>query len=161
MALTEATLATALEDMEPTSSELEAEQTFSESYGTYMKQAIAGAAPIISAAVDSLAVPAMKTAVDFDCGDSCGDCADEMVEGFVAFWGAMVAAPASFFASATAISPPSFTGLAATLAATLADNSSNGYSLADCAAALAEDIHPATDNQGTATFPGPIVETIT
>lgn len=161
MALSQATLATELENMSPSSSESLAIEAFSQAYGDYMKTAIAGAVPIIGAAIDSIAVPAMRAAIDWDPGDSCLEGTTEMVEGLAAFWASMVAAPASFFADAIAISPPSFAGLATTLHVTLCDNQDAGKTLAESAAEMAQDIHPSTDEQGTATFPGPIVETIT
>lgn len=159
MALLQTTLATALEELVPTSGEGVAEQRLAAAYGAYMKQAVAGAVPIVAAAVDATAIPAMASAMAFALG-SAADGAAVVVAGVTAFWAAMVAAPAAFFAGAIVITAPPFGGLAAALAATFSANTSGAVSLVDAVNAMATDMHSATAGIGTATFPGPVVSAI-
>lgn len=161
MALSQSTLATELENLVPTASASTAATTLAQAYGDYMKGAESNAVPITSASVDSLAVPAMAAAMTFTAGDTSAQGAAQFVAGLAAFWGAMVAAPASFFTGATVITPPPFTTTAASLATDFDNNTSNEETLADSAAALAATIHGDTDGIGTATFPGPTVAPIT
>lgn len=159
MALSSSTLATELAALTPTDTPGAAEQTLAMAYGEYMKAAEAGGVPIFASAVDSLAVPAMVGAMAFSLG-SAADGAAVIVAGVSAFWSAMVGAPASFFATATAITAPPFATLAADLAATFVANVITSATLEQATSAMASDIHLATAGQGTATFPGPVTSPI-
>lgn len=153
MTLSQSALATEIENMVPTLGSSSA--ILAQAYGDYMKDAIAGATPITAATVDSSAVPAMTAAMTFSQPGTPTSGATVITTGLTAFWGAMVAAPATFFSGATVITPPIFPPLIATLAATLLANATGSASLADSAAALAADIHLATDGIGTATIGTP------
>jgi len=153
MALSESTLATALENMTPTLTAGEGEQALAEAYGDYMaNRAQASLVLITQASVESFAVPAMAGAMAFTPGASSSEGAAAVVAGLVAFWGALVAAPALYFSGATLITPPTFAGLQAALAAAFDANTSGEATLEEAAEALGAVIHPATDNQGTATI---------
>lgn len=159
MALAQSTLAAELQTLSPTAISGEGEQRLAQAYGDYIKAAVAGAVPIVAAAVDALAVPAMANAMSFVHGSAANGAA-VVTAGVTAFWAAMVATPASFFATATVIAPPPFAVLSATLAVTFTTNTAGAKSLADATSAMAADLHAATSGQGTATFPGPVVSAI-
>jgi len=153
MSLSKSKLATALESMTPTLTAGEGEAALAAAYGAYMKdRAQAGAVLIVTAQVDALAVPAMAAAMTFTPGASSSAGATVVKTGLLAFWGAMVAAPALFFAGATAITPPSFVAVPTALAAAFDANTAAFATLEEAAAELADVLHPATDNQGTATI---------
>ncbi len=158
MTLSQSQLSTEIQAMVPTAGA--AEMTLAVAFGEYMKEAIAAAVPIIDSAIDSTAVPAMASAMSFSAGASAAAGAAVVRSGIDAFWAAMVAVPASFFATATLITPPVYAGLSVPLAATFVANAATSASLADSADDMAADIHPLTSGIGTATFPGPIVEFI-
>jgi hypothetical protein len=163
VALSESTLAAELANMVPTMSEGDAATALAQAYADYMDNAIANGGspvPIIAAAVQAQ-VTGMASVVDFEAGDSASEGAAEVIKCFNRLWDRMVAFPASFFSGATAVTKPTFAGLQAALAATFTANTTNRRSRAQSAAALAADIHPATDGKGTATFPGPVIKTIT
>lgn len=152
MARAEATLATELEALGPTSNAAAAVQTIGDSYGVYMGGATSNGVPLTGAAGG---VSAMAAALAFPVPSTFGEAGAALAAGVSAFWDAMVAAPSTFFAGASVITPPA--GLAAlpgSLAAVLAANI--GQSLESCAAAIAAAIHDASTG-GTATFPGPTV----
>ena len=160
MALSQTTLGTELENLTPTDNELASRTTLAQAFGDYMKDATANAVPITAAAVDATAVPAMAGAMAFvPLPGTAATAAASIAAGIAAFWATMVAAPATYFVAATAITAPTYPTLVAALTATLTTNV--GLSLEDAMAAIAADVHPLTDNVGTATFPGPIVAPIT
>jgi len=73
--------------------------------------------------------------------------------GIVAFWGSLTAAPATYFAAATVITPPpGLSGIATALQAIFDTNISSRASKEEAMAAIAGVIHPANLG-GTATFP--------
>jgi hypothetical protein len=165
MALSESTLATELANMEPTSSESAAATALAQAFADYMDNAVAGTwggVPINAAAVQAQ-VSAMAAAVDFEAGDTATEGAQEVRKCFWVLWTAMFTAPATFFTGAIAITPPNYgaNGLVAALATTFGENVSIPRDLEDSAAELAADIHPRTDDQASATFPGPIIKLIT
>lgn len=157
MALLESKLESGLLTMSPTTTPGLAEQRFVDAVSEYMKGAAAGAVPIVAAAVDTQAKPAMLAALTFAPG-SPEDAALSLQGGLTAFWGAVVAAPAVFFPGAVLVTPPTFAGLEGALTATFEDGGNRTLSAA--AAALAGDIHGETTGLGTATFPGPVVSPI-
>lgn len=155
MALLQVTLADELEALAPTTSAPAAVQTLADAYGAYMAGAVANGIPIVTT---SAAVSAMAGAMTFPTSGTPAGAAAVLVGGVQAFWAAMVAAPATYFAGATVITPPAgLTGLAAALSAVFAANV--GLSLEDSADAMAGAIHTASLG-GTATFPGPLVTAI-
>lgn len=150
--LSQGELATALEGLTPTVDADAGADALASAYATYMGKAVAGGTPIIRSAISATAAPAMTAAMNFASDATAADGADVVVAGVQAFWDAMVAAPASFFSGATAITPPPFASLASSLAATFSGNL--GSSLEQAASTLAADLHGATDDQGTATIAG-------
>jgi hypothetical protein len=160
MALSQATLAFELQTMAPTSTPGVAEIRLATAYGVYMKVATAGVVPIITSAINSLAVPAMTSAMTFVPGASAAGGAAVVTAGLTAFWGAMVAAPPAFFALATVITPPPFGTLTAELTAVFVNNVATNADLIDATEAMAKPLHLQTVGLGSATFPGPIVSPI-
>lgn len=138
-----------------------AEANFSIAYGVYMKDAEAGQSGILPGPIVAVAIPAMASSFAFMQGDSRMRCCEKMVTGLAAFWESMAANPDLFFTDAIAIRAPTFSRLAENLYKTLGDNQRKQRSLRDSAAAIAADIHAATDEQGAATFPGPVEYPIT
>lgn len=159
MALSSSTLATELEALIPTATPGVSELRLATAYGEYMKGGAAGAVPIIVAAVDATAIPAMAGAMAFVVGTPANGAA-VVLAGVTAFWAAMAATPAAFFAAATVVTPPAFASLAAALAAVFVANTVGELSLADSAATMATALHTATASQGSATFPGPVVRPV-
>lgn len=160
MPLSSTTLANEIEALTPTATAGVGELRLASAYGDYMHGAVAGAVPIIAAAVDATAVPAMAGAMTFATDATAAQGAAVVTAGVVAFWAAMAAAPATFFAGATLITPPAFASLTAALTAVLEDATADGATLEDAAADLAAGLHAATAGQGTATFFGPTVSPI-
>lgn len=162
MALSQTTLADALVNMVPCSDPDDGALAFAQAVADYMDDAVADSPsfPIIGAAVQAQ-VSAMAAAVSFSDDATSTEGATELKKAIDALWTAMVAAPATFFAGAIAITPPTYAGLVAAMADTMDDNTSIPRDLEDSADELASDIHSATDGQGTATWSGPIVRTIT
>lgn len=135
-------------------------QEISAAFGRYFGDSIANGIPVTKESVTTLAVPAMTAAMAFLPGGTPADGAAVFVAGFTAFWGAMSAAPPSFFTGATVITPPP--GLATLAAAIVSAFALNllATELAVAAANLAAVFHPSAGLGGTATFPGPVVAPI-
>lgn len=150
MALLQSKLDTELQNLVPTLDATAAKTTLAQAFGDYMKDGTANAVPVIATFVDATCVPAMAAAMSFPVPGTASGAASTLTAGIVAFWAAAVAAPASFIAGATVITPPPYTGLSAALAATFTSNV--GKTLAQAAAALAADIDPLTVSAGSATF---------
>lgn len=156
MARLEATLASEIEALTPTTNAAGAVQTLADAYGVYMADAEANGVPIENVATG---VAAMASAMSFPVPSTPAEAGTQLANGVSAFWAAMVAAPATFFPGATAITtPPALADLAPNLATVFAANV--GRSLEGCAAALADAMDTASTG-GTATFPGPVVAAIT
>lgn len=160
MALSQTTLADELENMIPTTTPGDSEQELADAYGEYMKEAIAGAIPIGQTNIPNC-VSAMVAAMTFDPDHTSSKGAVVWKAGLQAFWGYMVANPTQFWLGASAITAPSFSSLQGDLADAFDDNTDNFESLEDSMAAIAAVIHPATDNVGSVTYPGPIIYPIT
>lgn len=119
-------------------------------------------APLGGVPINTAALGAPETAMAGAMAglSNAGQAAAKIAAGITAFWGAMAASPAVYFTGATAITPPAaLTGLAAALAATFAANVSSEASASEAYDAIATDIDTANTG-GTATFPGPVVQTI-
>lgn len=160
MPLSSTTLANEIEALTPTATAGVAESRLAAAYGNYMHGALTGAGPIIAAAVDALAVPAMADAMAFEAGATAAQGAAIVRDGVAEFWIAMSASPASFFAGAMVIAPPSFAALTAALTAVFEAAAADSSTLEEAATAIAAALHAATAGQGTALFPGPIVSVI-
>jgi hypothetical protein len=158
--LSETTLADALENVVPTMTPGDSEQEFAEAYGAYMSEAWANTIPITTTNIPDCE-SAMAAAMEFDNEHSSSQGAGVIKDGFDAFWGYMVSNPTQFWAGTIAITAPSFSSLVSDLADAFDDNTSSFATLEEAAAALAAVIHPATDNQGYAVYPGPIAYQIT
>lgn len=154
MALSESTLATEFEVLTPTADAAEAAQRLADAYGNYMSAATANGGAILTV---TAAVSAMAGAMTFSSSGSAASAAAAISAGVSAFWGVLVAAPATHFAGATVITPPA--GLAGLTAALTSMLSGGDRTLEEGAAALASDVHAATAG-GSATFPGPLVAPI-
>jgi hypothetical protein len=155
MSLSSSVLAAEIENLTPTSSASGAATALANAYGSYMEDATSNSVGVSSVAAG---VAAMASAMTFS---SAGDGASQIKTGLQAFWAALVSNPSGVFSGASAITPPTFSAFPAALAAVFTSNTSGSESLEDSAAAIAAAIHTATDNQGTATFPGPITAPIT
>lgn len=158
MALVAATLAAGLVNMTPTNSEASAISAFADAWGTYFATAMAGPVPY-SGDPTSTAKNALKAAMvgcsAFDQG------AAKIQAGIVAYWGAIVAAPPSFFAAAVAVVPPAgLVSIAATLLPIFASNTAGNLPLATAALNVANALH-ASNQGGTATIPPPPGNTYT
>jgi len=147
---TQSTLSTELQALVPTDNAVLAAQRLAQAYGDYMKDAEANLIPIVAAAVDSTAVPAMAGSMTFSF--AAADGAAQILAGVGAFWTAVAAAPATFFPGATIVTPPVFATLAASLVANFASNTLSSNSLIDSVDAVATSLHTATTG-ATATFP--------
>lgn len=156
MARSESTLSSELLAVVPVSNAATAASNLAQAYGDYMKDAESNSVPVVDAFIDSTCVPAMAAAMVFSEGDTAAQGAAKFTAGFVAFWAAAVASPAAFIVGATAITPPSFASLSSALTATFGSNvGPPAKSLVQAAAALASNIHAATNSSPTATFTTP------
>lgn len=155
MALSKTKLRNELQNMVPTSSPAGAAATLATAYAEYMKDAVglAGGQPIIAAAIDGIAKPAMEAAMTFSDNASASAGAGVFKAGIVAFWATMVAAPGSFWLTATAITAPAFATLQNDLAVKFGTSVTSKWSLATWASQIATTIDQATDGNGTVTFP--------
>ena len=83
-----------------------------------------------------------------------------IASGISAFWAIGVATPAAWWATCTlVVLPVALASLQTNLAATFAQNISEGASKATCMGRIAGNIHTACSG-GTATFPVPVVDPI-
>ncbi len=156
MALVEATLSTELQAVVPTLGS--GATALAQAYANYMAGATA-LTPILAPALPA-AVTAMAGAMTFSAGASAAAGAAVLAAGVAAFWAAMNAPAASYFASATLVTPPpALAGLAAALAPIMTANAASGVTLEDASDALAAALHTASLG-GTATTPVAIVTPI-
>jgi hypothetical protein len=83
-----------------------------------------------------------------------GQGAAKIQAGIIAWWGAIAAAPITFFPGAILVTPPpGLGGIAAALAVVFASNIAGSVSKEDAYSAIAGALHP-LNLGGTATFPG-------
>lgn len=144
-------LAMGLFDNEP-----EAIQGWAAAFRTYFEDAVAGAVPVETSALDA---PESAMAGAMTGLSTSG--ASAIQAGVIAFWAALVAAPAVYFVGATLITPPlGLSGLAAALTTVFANNTATKASASTAYAAIS-GANNAANTGGTATFPGPVVEPIT
>jgi len=149
MAMALATLETELKLTAPNLNALTACTELAQAYGNYVHDAEANGVPAIPAFIDSTCVPAMAASLaTIGVPGTPATGAASFKAALVAFWAAAVAAPASFMAGATAITPPSFFPFnpAGPFEATLLANV--GKSFDDAMDAIAADM-----DTGTASFP--------
>ena len=148
MALSDTYLSTLLESLTTDTTALEAAEKLAEAYASYMIGAAAGAFPLLATVAPKAA---MSGAMVFPTVGTAASAGASIQAGVVAFWAAMVAAPATYFAAATVIAPPAgLTTLGTALSAVFTSNI--GSSLELSADAMAAAIHAASAG-GTATFP--------
>lgn len=148
MSLSQADLADGLESLTPVSTSREAAQTIADAYALYMSAALASTFPILSVVAP---LAAMAGAISFSPNGSPAAAGASIQAGIVQFWATMIAAPATYFAGATAITPPpDLTSLGTALSAVF--SSEVGSSLETIADAMATAIHAASV-KGTAAFP--------
>lgn len=152
MALSSATLSTNLQLVTPTSSAIAAVAAVAAAYKAYIAQASANSVTILGAALGA-AETAMVAAMSFSAGDSASAGAAKFLAGISAFWGVMVAAPASYWAGGTVIVPPTFSGTSAAVAADFTANTSGSKTLAQSMNAVAASIHAGTLVSPTLTIP--------
>jgi hypothetical protein len=128
-------------------------EAWAEAFATYFEGATANGVPATPAALHAAAKTAMKGAMS---GLSTAG-ATAIQAGVVAFWGALVAAPPTYFTAALALSAaPGLSGLAPALAGVFETNQSSGASQDTALGAIATAIH-ALQTGGTVTFPPSVV----
>lgn len=159
---TEAQLTTNLQDLVLYDNEPDAINAWAFAFAEYFKQAVTGLVlnvPIVPAAVDGIAKPAMVTGM---AGLSVTG-ALAIQNGITMFWSTMAAAPISFFPACLSITPPAgLSGIQSALQSIFDLNKGEGADKNTSMQRIAQVIH-AQNAGGTATFPGvpnPIVETI-
>lgn len=138
-----------------------AEQLQAQAFGNYFKGATFVGVPVVPSSVDSLAVPAMAAAMVFTVPGTPSSGAAALTAGYSAFWGAIVAAPASFWPAAGVVTPATgLASLSSALAATFPTNNNPSTTKAQAAANLAAVIHANAGLTGSALLglaPTPIV----
>lgn len=137
MALSAATLSTALQSMTPRSSEADAIAALVNAYATHAEDAEAATA-ILSGGIN-LGKAAMSAALVGMSATGAG--AAKMAGGIVAFWSAVAGGLATSFAGATAISPPFATLSAADIQPVFDANVAAAKSLSDACDAIAAAIY--------------------
>lgn len=138
------------------SSAVEAAQNWANAFAQYFFGAQAGGVPVVAASVTNIAEPAMASAIVFVPGPGSLAGATAIQAGLIAFWGTILAAPATFFPTTIAATRPSYSLLPAQLAAVFDSNTASELSLVDAAAAIAPVIHSSTAGLGSVFFPGSI-----
>lgn len=149
-----ATLATAMLNLVPAATELEAAQVLADAYGTFASTAAAGAVPITPLAITN-GKTAMTAALVGMSASGAG--AAKIAAGVIAFWGAVAAGLTTSFAGAVVITPPPNAGLAAALSAQFASNIATMASQAVATASIASVMAAQAIIGGTVTFPLSIV----
>jgi hypothetical protein len=138
----------------------EAPAAWAEAFGNYFKgggvvakAATWTAVPVVAAKVDSDLKPAMEMAMTFPDPDVSPDTGNAvLIAGFLAFWGVIVAAPATYFPGMIVCVLP--TGIAALdLSPAFTTNNAPGVTNAQAAVALAAIIHPICGLTGTGAIP--------
>lgn len=156
MAMVEATLATELQNLTPTSTESSAITALVDAYATYAADAEA-ATPIKSTGID-LGKTAMASALSGMSASGAG--LTIIPNAILAFWNGVAAGLATSFDGATAISAPPHATLETLFAATAAANTSGSKTLIEATEAIAADMHANAIVGGTVTTPGPTVTPI-
>jgi hypothetical protein len=160
VALTEATLAEALEGMVPAATEADAITALTNAYETYTLDAVSGASGAvgIEAAAVTVAKGVMASALG---GMSATDAGKTKIPAAVAaFWGSIATQLAQAFVGSVATVPPPHATLAADFATIALANVAGEKSLEDSAAALAGNWHTAATTGGTTAIPPPAGGTI-
>lgn len=119
----------------------------------YMSQASAGAVPIIVPALMGAPAEAMRGVLVGMSTPNAGSTAIQ--NAITAFWGAMAATPASFFAAATVITPPpTLSTISASIRSILGANTKGNLPQAAALMNLANALHAANQG-GSAMFASP------
>ena len=143
MTLSSSTLADALESLTPTALESQVITRLVAAFSDYFGEATVSGAPVTG----SLSGPEFAMATALIGVTAFNQGATKLAAGVTAYWGAVVPAstwvvPGSVLGALTP--PPGLPGLAATLAATFASNTSTGVTLEQAAANVAANIHTAS-----------------
>ena len=156
MPLTPSTLANQLQNMTPTTSELEAITRFTDAYIAFMSESVVTLVPPIPIVPIGLQGAPKTACIAAKTGLSI-DGATAIQSGLIAFWGAMMPLAATLYPTATLLVPPAAflpgaTILSPLLTTVFAANVQGQLSLADCCTAIASVIYTASLG-GTATVP--------
>lgn len=148
MALSESTLASQVETaLASAAGGSSAATALATAFATYFKGATLNGAPVVGAAVDSIAKPAMVSAMAFSNTATAAAGAAVLAGGLAAFWSAIAGAASTFWPAATTVTPPPGLGsLAADLLDVFDENLDDGVTRTQAAANLAEALH---DDAGT------------
>jgi hypothetical protein len=149
MAMSQATLATELQNLTPTDSEAAAITALTDAYGVFAGAAAAGAATILPANVNA-GKAAMGSALVGMSAPGAG--AAIISAAIIAFWAAAVVPP---WPPAVGGTPPPNAGLAALLPTTFDTNTSTEADLATATNAIATDMHSQAIIGGIMLIPPP------
>lgn len=150
MAMLQATLKTELVAMELYAVEVDAVSALAAAWSTFFSDAETNGIPILPAALGT-AETAMIVALTGMSATGAG--AAKIQDGITAWWGVIVAAPASFWPGCILVTPPpTLSGIAAALEAVFVANTSGSLSEEDAYNAIAGVLYP-NNLGGIATFP--------
>lgn len=153
MSMSQATLKTELVAMDLYGQEAQAVVAWAAAWSAYFADAETNSIPINPLALPT-AEAALASALLGMSGSGAG--AGKIQAGIQAWWGAMVAAPSTFWTGCTLITPPpGLSGIAAALQPVFDSNTSGGVTEDAAYNAIAGVFHPANLG-GKATFPGPL-----
>lgn len=154
MSMLQATLKSELVAMVLYGEEAPAVAAWAAAWSAYFADAETNSIPINPAALPA-AEAAMAAALLGMSASGAG--AGKIQAGIQAWWNAMVAAPATFWAGCTVIAPPpGLSGIAAALQSAFDSNTSGGVT-EDAAYDVIAGIFHSANLGGQATFPGPLV----
>lgn len=161
MAMSQSTLASNLETLEPSDSATVAANRIADAYDSYASDAQTSTtnAPLLPAG-RALGKTAMVAALIAEPGlSSPGAAVGILVSAHLAFWAAVAGGLTTSFLGATAIVPPLFTSLSTNLTADFLANTNGSKSLEDSVDDIADSIHSGSISGGTVTI-GAVVEPI-
>lgn len=147
MALTSATLSSALQAMTPTSSEATARQRFADAWEDYFLGATVNGAPLVGSSISG-GLSALAAALVGMSATGAGPSA--LAAGVNAFWTAQLGLATSMWITAPVVlvppivPPAGLAGLSAALTSTFTSNRAGGLSLAAACDALAATLHAAS-----------------
>lgn len=154
MVMSQSTLASELENLEPSDSEQIAAQTLTDAYGVFATAATGIGIPITPAGVN-LGKTAMLSTLSGMSAPGAGIVS--IPAAIAAFWVAVAGGLAASFPGAIAVVPPPHASLPAAFAALMPANAAASLSLKDSAAAMATIMYADAIIGGTVTLPGPVV----
>ncbi|MCP4600176.1 MAG: hypothetical protein GY847_06515 [Proteobacteria bacterium] len=148
--MSQTTLASELEALEPADNEAAAIQTFSSAYENYASTATGNGITLTPAGL-ALGKAAMESGL---VGMSVSG-TTVIPTACIAFWVAVCTAFAVSFPTSIAATPPPHVALPAAFAALMPLNTTNEVTLEEAAASMASIIHTGAVTGGTVTLPGP------